>query len=646
MVPIPAVSDQDRPLADVQKRFEMLFANSVDGVFFMAFDEPIRWTGGDHAALLDYALDHMRVVSCNPAMCVQMGATREQLIGSRPGQRWKTDAERKHWQEKVRQLFDEGRAAHRTRAPRDDGSYIDVEGTYVCLYDGDGRITGYMGTQRDISAHAQTSERLELAMLSGEIGIWDYDLVNQTLFFDANWLRKLGYDELVDQVLPVTWWTTVFHPSEAEAARAAFADHIEGKAPLYKFEHRVRTKDGHWLWLFSTGRVSSRDRDGRALRFVGTSVDITERKQLQERVALAERMASIGTLAAGVAHEINNPLTYLVLNLTLLDRQLGSLNGVDAEILAKLRNMVSQARYGTDRVSNVVRDLQSLTRVKDDANTLVDPNAVLARCFEIADHQIRHRARLVRDLAPLPTVRGSEGRLVQLFLNLLVNAAQAIPEGNADQHAIKVRSSYVDSRVRVEISDTGAGIPPEALGRIFDPFFTTKAIGEGSGLGLAICRSIVSSFGGDIEVDSEVGRGTTFVVTLPVGASIADVAASQPPKSPAKLRVLVVDDEPLIGKVVEQVLVGHHVVSETSARAALARLQAGETFDRILCDLMMPDMSGMELFNQLPELVQKQVVFLSGGAFTERARDFLARVPNRRLDKPFDTEALAAALVD
>jgi PAS domain S-box-containing protein len=640
------VVDQDRALADVQNRFEMLFANSVDGVFFMALDEPMRWSSADREALLDHAFAHLRVASCNPAMCAQMGATREQLIGSMPAGRWKTESDRKNWREKMAQLFDEGRAKHRLRAPRDDGSYIDVEGSYVCLYDAEGRITGYMGTQRDVSVHQQTSERLELAMLSGEIGVWDYDLVGQTLVFDALWLEKLGYDELVGQLLPVSWWLTVFHPSEVEAARAAFGEHIEGRVPLYKFEHRVRTKDGQWRWLFSTGRVSSRDRDGKALRFVGTSVDITERKALQDRVALAERMASIGTLAAGVAHEINNPLTYIVLNLTLLERQLSGLSTVDSDVLAKLRNMVSQARYGTERVTNVVRDLQSLTRVKDEPNTLVDPNAVLERCFEIADHQIRHRARLVRDLSPVPAVRGSEGRLVQMFLNLVINAAQAIPEGNADRHTIKVRSALVDGRVRVEICDTGSGIPPEALGRIFDPFFTTKAIGEGSGLGLAICRSIVTSLGGEIEVASEVGMGTTFAVTLPVAVAIVEPATPPAARTGTAIRVLVVDDEPLIGKVVEQVLVGYQVVSETSARAALSRLQAGETFDRILCDLMMPDMSGIELFQQLPPAVQKQVVFLSGGAFTERARDFLARVPNRRLEKPFDTEALAAALDD
>ncbi|HSD87122.1 MAG TPA: ATP-binding protein [Kofleriaceae bacterium] len=623
----------------------MLFSNSVDGVFFMMLDEPMAWSASaDREALLDYAFHHLRVTQANPAMCTQMCSTRDELIGSGPPDRWAQDIPR--WRDKMRQLFDEGRASHRTLAPRNDGTYVDVEGTYVSLYDDQGRITGYFGTQRDVSTERRTAERLELALMGGDIGIWEYDLVNQMIHFDKAWLQRLGYADTVDATHPAAWWNDHTHPGDLEDIKKAFHDYVSGKIPTYRIEYRVRASDGGYLWLLSSGRITSRDRDGRPLRFVGTSVDITERKQLQERVALAERMASIGTLAAGVAHEINNPLTYIVLNLTLLDRQLSNLDSkLDAPLLTKLRGMVSQARYGTDRVSGVVRDLQSLTRVRDDQITLVDPIAVLERCFEISDHQVRHRARLVRDLAPVPAVRGSEGRLVQLFLNLIINAAQAIPEGCADQHTIKVSTGLTsDNRVRIEISDTGAGIAPEALGRIFDPFFTTKSIGEGTGLGLAICRSIVTALEGEIDVESAVGKGTTFRVTLPVATSGVAHVMPHPPARPAALRVLVVDDEPLIGRVVEQVLTNHHVAVETSARAALSRLQSGERFDRILCDLMMPDMTGMELFDQLPADVQKRVVFLTGGAFTDRAREFLGRVPNRKLDKPFDTDTLSAVL--
>jgi CheY-like chemotaxis protein len=237
--------------------------------------------------------------------------------------------------------------------------------------------------------------------------------------------------------------------------------------------------------------------------------------------------------------------------------------------------------------------------------------------------------------------------MVQLFLNLIVNAAQAIPEGATDSNTVRVVTAlHPDGRVRIEISDTGSGIRPELMARIFDPFFTTKPVGEGSGIGLAICRSIVASLDGEITVEPNGDRGTLFRVLLPCGSERAtrELSPPMPRELASRLRVLVIDDEPLIGPVITSLLGGHHVVSEISAKKALDRLQRGETYDWILCDLMMPDMTGMDLYEALEPNLKDRVIFISGGAFTDRARDFLQRVPNRRLFKPFDVERLIAAL--
>jgi CheY-like chemotaxis protein/anti-sigma regulatory factor (Ser/Thr protein kinase) len=294
-----------------------------------------------------------------------------------------------------------------------------------------------------------------------------------------------------------------------------------------------------------------------------------------------------------------------------------------------------------------VRDLQTLTRVSDEGEVPVDVNQVLSRCFEIASHQLRFRARLVRDLQPVPPIRASEHRIGQLFLNLIVYAAQAIPEGAADSNEIRVSTSvHGDGRVCIEISDTGTGIPQELIGRIFDPFFTTKPVGEGSGIGLSICRSIVASIGGEITVESNKGRGTLFRVLVPPGTEqvTRTLMPPMPRELASRLRVLVIDDEPLIGSVIKSLLAGHTVVAEVAAPKALERLQRGETYDWILCDLMMPEMTGMDLYESLQPEIRERVIFISGGAFTDRARDFLQRVPNRRLFKPFNVETLVAAL--
>ena len=634
-------------------RFDMLFSQHVDGVFFMTLDEPIDWEHGDREALLDYAFGHLRITAINEPMCRQMGSSRDRLVGSVPRDRWANDAQA--WRDHMRQLYDQGTVHHTVRAPPGGGRYNYVEGSYACTYDAQGRITGHYGTQRDVteerrtaSALAKSQERLELALFNGDIGVWDFDPMSGLIQYDRAWFLRLGYDPETTPWTESAWWTSKMHPGDYPEFRRSFEAHARGESPLHRAEHRVRTADGGWLWFLTTGRCSARAIDGTPLRFVGTTVDITERKQLQERLAASERMASIGTLAAGVGHEINNPLTYIMLNLELLDRELQS----GAPRIERMRTMVEQTRYGTERVRSVVRDLQALTRAPEDRTTRIDPRSIVERCLEIAHHQIKHRATIVRDFRPIPTVDGNEGRMVQLFLNLIVNAAQAIPEGHVERNQIRIATSTApDGRAVVEITDTGSGIPPELVSRIFDPFFTTKAVGEGTGLGLAICRTIVLGMNGDIEVDTAGATpGTTFRVVLPAASAHVEPPPPPPMAEPTagrRHRVLVIDDEPQVGTLVARVLPEHAIIAETSARAALLRLHRGERFDHILCDLMMPDLTGMDFYDALAYIdpaLQGRVVFISAGAFTDRARTFLETVKNARLDKPFDVAQLTAVL--
>jgi CheY-like chemotaxis protein len=235
-----------------------------------------------------------------------------------------------------------------------------------------------------------------------------------------------------------------------------------------------------------------------------------------------------------------------------------------------------------------------------------------------------------------------------VFLNLVVNAAQAIPEGYADANEIRVRTRVDEphGRVIVEVSDTGSGIAPEAMKKLFTPFFTTKPIGVGTGLGLAICHRIVSDMGGDIAVSSQVGVGTTFRVSVPVAPTDAAEAPAPAPAATARRRghVLVVDDERSICNVIRRMLGAEHDVDGvTSAMDALRRVGAGERFDVIFCDLMMPVMTGMDLHAELARLAPDQaerMVFLTGGAFTARARAFLDEATNPRVEKPFELATL------
>ncbi|NPC86787.1 PAS domain S-box protein, partial [Pyxidicoccus fallax] len=290
-----------------------------------------------------------------------------------------------------------------------------------------------------------------------------------------------------------------------------------GRAGLQ--ERRLVRRDGSILHVESTTFPLPFDGED---AIVSVSHDLTERHQMQARLMLAQRMASVGTLAAGVAHEINNPLAYLTANLAFareaLDtlRAQGTLGPRQAGALADAQSALAEAQQGADRVRTIVRDLKTFSRVDLADNTDVDVRQVLESTLNLATTEIRHRARLVKQFADVPRVRANESRLGQVFLNLLVNAAQAIPAGTPERHEIHVATRVgTGGRVVVEVADTGSGIAAENLPHLFDPFFTTKEPGEGTGLGLSICHSLVAALGGEIHVESEPGKGSTFRVLLP-----------------------------------------------------------------------------------------------------------------------------------
>ncbi|WP_373047056.1 ATP-binding protein [Vulgatibacter sp.] len=377
--------------------------------------------------------------------------------------------------------------------------------------------------------------------------------------------------------------------------------------------------------------------------------DSTERRRLQSQLVQADRMVSVGTLAAGVAHEINNPLAYVISNLQYAVHELGAW---DDDKHAEIRVALQEAVSGSDRVRQIVQDLKTFSRSDEgECQGPLDVREVLAASLSIARQELKHRALLEQELGPTPPVVANDGRLGQVFLNLLVNAAQAIPEGNAGEQRIRVVTRTAPSgRAVIEVHDTGAGIPEAIRERIFDPFFTTKPAGLGTGLGLSICRNLVAQMGGRLSFTSEVGRGTTFVVELPPAAAEAP-EAGPPAPAPAAARapgggsrILVIDDEPLICNAVQRSLGSRHEVHVArDGREALERLRAGEPFDLLLCDLMMPEVTGMEIHEELarshPALLAR-TAFLTGGAFTERARAFLDETTVPVLHKPFSASAL------
>jgi CheY-like chemotaxis protein/two-component sensor histidine kinase len=339
-------------------------------------------------------------------------------------------------------------------------------------------------------------------------------------------------------------------------------------------------------------------------------------------------------------------------------------------LMRELEDLVMAAREGAERVHKIVRGLKTFSQNEEERRVVLELGPVLELSINMVFNEIRHRARLVKDFGLTPPVEADGARLAQVFVNLLVNAAQALPRNDLRNNEIHVATSTdAAGRAVIEIRDTGPGIPRAVIERIFDPFYTTKPVGIGTGLGLSICHNIVSALGGDISVKSEEGRGASFRVVLPAASHReqaleivtarrehtpqpsadslpsggAEASLGAPASAPRRALVLIVDDEPAVGLMLARALREHDVTIVVGAKEALELITSGRDFDVILSDLMMPRMSGMdfhaELLQRFPTLVER-MVFVTGGAFSAAARAFLLRIPNQRIEKPLDVKRL------
>ncbi len=408
------------------------------------------------------------------------------------------------------------------------------------------------------------------------------------------------------------------------------------------------TWEGHTAWLASIR-------------------DITDRKRaedLQRRLHHADRLASIGQLASGVAHEINNPAGFILGNLEVLDEHLVvvertcarianardestalRLRGDLGTVLREMHVMLADSMAGIERIARIVKTLSSFARIDHGEIERVNVNEIIDTACKITYNEIRHRAILHKDLASLPRIAADPAKLVQVFTNLLINAAQSISPGATDTNHIRVSTRHRDGEIVARVEDTGCGIAAENLERIFEPFFTTKTRGLGTGLGLPLSSDIVRKHNGQMRVTSTVGRGTVFEIALPTetGMMIAPAPAPAPAarfKLARRARILVIDDETMLLDTFQRMLRREHdVIIAEGGTHALAELERDSSFDVVICDLMMPDLDGMQLYRIIcerwPEL-RSRLIFCSGGAFAADARDFLesARHEHVVIEKP------------
>ena len=392
-----------------------------------------------------------------------------------------------------------------------------------------------------------------------------------------------------------------------------------------------------------------------------------EQRTLERRLFQMDKLATLGQVTAGIAHDINNPLAYMLSNLTILEQNLGAVvESVDAaksgrvaslpaEALepldGSLAELIGDSLEGCRRIRDIIKQLRDFSRVDNSAEIPVDVNAAIDASIQVIRNLIDHHCRLERDYAAaLPRTLCNFGRFSQVVLNLLSNAVKAFEGRDRDHNSIRVTTRQTEAGIVVSVTDNGRGIAPELRSRILEPFFTTRAQSGGTGLGLAIVQDNVRMLGGALELESALGKGTTFSFTLPLRAPPPEKMRppSGPPSSPARRRrVLIVDDDPAVLRSYKRLLGARYEVVPTPSAERALELVGQQHFDAILCDLMMPGMTGVEFHRSLsgkdPEAA-RHTILMTGGVFEKGDHDALAELDVLVLTKPVDPEELLEAL--
>jgi len=496
----------------------------------------------------------------------------------------------------------------------------------------------------DLSAEERAHLFTVAEQMAG-IGHWRLNVASGELIWSDEVYRIHGVD-------PAHFTPTLesalaaYHPDDRATVEADVTAAIES-AQDFDFVLRIVRPDGTVRRVEARGRCEA-GADGQAESLIGVFHDVTESGEIRELVARTDRMAALGTMAAGVAHEINNPLTWVMGSLELLDE---SVRQLPEGLRDDMRILVRDARQGAERVAEIVQGLRIFSRPPDTTSE-VELSQAIEDAIQIHHNQIRHRAVLERSIDSVPPVRARATDLVQVLASLLANAVEAIPVGSASEHTIRVALHRGDDNTAVvEVHDNGIGMKEEVARRAFEPFFTTKAPGQGTGLGLGICHNVITGIGGTIMIESTEGHGTHVRIEIPTVPPPSTEPVAPPLEGSAGTTgsVMVIDDEQAIRSLAARALRSLDVLAFANGGEALAFLEEGIAPDVILCDLMMPDLTGRDVYEVIdsrwPELSER-VVFLTGGVFVQEMSEWIDGLDNLIVEKPFGIRELRELVSD
>jgi PAS domain S-box-containing protein len=628
-----------------ETRFTELFQTLREGVYLASVDD--------------------RITEVNPALAQMLGFENpEDLLNRQIASLYKKSEDRAEEQDQLKNL---GflRAHEITLKHRKDERDVVTLHTTAVIHDPAGKFVRYQGTFVDVTEQREMERRLHREQeFAGRLMDSFPDLVialdteGRYTFVSPQIFEILGFrpEELIGKRMGGRT-----DPADRTAMLEMFDDLIYKRLSEAQIEYRTQHKNGAWR-VFRASARPLHDETGRITGVIASARDITDQQRLQQQLIQSERLAAMGQMIAGVAHELNNPLT-AILGVTELLRD----QSTDENASRQLDLAHRQAR----RAAHIVQSLLVFSRPSTPRNTLLHLPDLLLRTLQLHEHSLRANQIHV-DLAArpdLPTVMGDSNQLTQVFLNLIVNAEQAIHEVR-ERGTLRIRLGVVGDRVLITFQDDGVGIRRELLPRIFDPFFTTKRPGRGTGLGLSICMAIIREHNGDISAQPLPDGGSVFTVSLPVcteSVAIAEPAAPPasaarvaPPESsastPSRKKILVVDDEVSILEMVTDSLGARGCLVERAGSGEQAlELANRNSYDVILCDLNLESgtgklTSGFDLHDRILENLAARsgprpfFIFMTGDLVDAAVGEQANRQGNRFLQKPFRITELLALL--
>ncbi|MGD0352504.1 MAG: response regulator [Dehalococcoidia bacterium] len=491
----------------------------------------------------------------------------------------------------------------------------------------------------------QSEEKYRTVLEEMREGYYEIDLAGNFTLVNAAMCFLLGYSK--EELMGTKYRECTPEEHTKTISEAYSRVHRTGE-PVLDLHHEVIRKDGSRGFI-ETSVFLMRNEKGENIGFRGIGRDITERKKVEDerrdmerKAQLASRLSTVGQMAAGICHEINNPLTTIVGYSDLLSNK---------DLPEDIKQQMGYIREAGHRVADIVRQLLVFARNMQPTRTMIDINYIVSGTLRLREYQLRlANINVLTELAPnLPYILADPGQLQQVFLNIILNAEAEMKLAHG-KGTLLVKTECIDDAIRISFKDDGPGISAENLSNIFDPFFTTRRIGEGTGLGLSVCHGIISEHNGRIYAQSKPDKGATFIVELPI---VSEFASAEIPGATDKEiqqvctrrgSVLIVDDDLLLLKFLEQFLTtkGHDVDAVNNANDAL-KVFTNKKYDLILMDILMPDVSGIELYEKLQRMdksIDSRLLIMTGDILGKPTRTFLNMTGVLYIEKPFEPNAL------